>query len=104
MSDTTAMPLELLNMASHGHGQPLCPGCRGGRLHPYKVEFPVSVVPGTGWQGSDFLFGFVAVCVGNASYRRDRQKADPGLSADDLGDEVPPCGFSMPLTARRHGG
>lgn len=88
VSDTTAMPLDLLNQVNHGSGQPLCPACNGGRLHPYHVTFGTGVVPGQGWQGADYLTGFVAVCRG---------------SADRAGPVIEPCGFSMPLTSGRHG-
>ncbi len=102
MSDTIAMPLELLDTVNHGNGQPLCPGCVGGRLHPYKVTFGTNqMLTGMGWQFTDFLEGFVAVCVGNRDHRRAWAKRDPEVSSDDLGPEVPACGFSMPLTAGR---
>jgi hypothetical protein len=95
MSDTIAMPLDLLNQINGGNGQPLCPSCKHGRLHPYKVTFGTNqLLTGMGWQGADFLSGFVAVCVGNGSYLR--QRAESGEPSEV--EEVPACGFSMPLT------
>lgn len=72
MNSTTAVILDNVSK------RPLCPGCVGGRLHPYEVRFdpqrfgPVVVE----------LSGWVAVCVG-----------------DDDGS-VEPCGFSMQLERR----
>ncbi len=102
MSETNAMPLDLLDEVNYGNGQPLCPGCIGGRLHPYKVEFGTGYIPGRGWQGVDYLSGFVAVCVGNASYLAMLAKEYARLGEEFEPDpEVPACGFSMPLTAGR---
>lgn len=89
MSGTTAVSYEVLADRNFpGTGQPKCPGCVGGFLHPYLVEF---TLPLDGWQGVDYLTGWVAVCVGNDHDRRAR----PDVAADV---EVPACGFSMPLT------
>jgi hypothetical protein len=84
MSDTIAMPQDLLERCNLGGGaNPLCPACPSGRLHPYYVSFSTSIMPGTGWYGADYLNGFVAVCMG---IRDSPHFAD-----------APPCGFSMPL-------
>lgn len=101
MADTIAIPQELLDTMNNGRGQPLCPGCSGGRLHPYYVSFQTSIVPGHGWQGADYLTGFVAVCTGNLTHLRKGAKEGGTF---DPADVLPPCGFSMPLTAGRHGG
>jgi len=95
VNGTRAVPLDSLRPLNGGYdtGQPLCPACQAGRLHPYEVEV---VVPGPGpvtYGVGVALSGWVAVCVGNRDYRAtldDPEEID--LSA--------PCGFSMPLTPR----
>jgi hypothetical protein len=92
---TTAVTLDALRTLNmdYGTGQPLCPACHGGRLHPYQVSIRV---PGTGPAErviGQVIQGWVAVCQGNADYLR-------ALAADgeDEGvDPLEPCGFSMPL-------
>lgn len=84
MSDTIAMPSEFLKQCHFGQdGNPLCPACTNGRLHPYYVSFRTSLVPGAGWYGADYLNGFVAVCV--------------GVKGSEYFKDADPCGFSMPL-------
>lgn len=95
MTGTTAVPSDVLEQAAMqgpGGGNPLCPACVGGRLHPYKVEF--SLGP-PGYQGAIGLTGWVAVCKGNIPHRR--RIAEAGLEDWETGDQEP-CGFSMPLT------
>lgn len=93
---TTAIPSDVLAMQRNGvTGQPLCPGCVGGYLHPYLVEVSLRVTGG--WHGVDYLTGWVAVCVGNGGYKR----AHAGEDLTGL-DDVEPCGFSMQLTPHRH--
>lgn len=90
MSGTTAMATDLLTRAAFGHySPPLCPQCVGGRLHPYVVEFDLGY---PGWQGVTGLSGWVAVCKGAKA------------GEDFLEEDVPPCGFSMPLTPHRTAG
>jgi hypothetical protein len=104
VSDTTAVQLDLLakvNM-SPGSGQPLCPRCNGGRLHPYLVEISLSFGVGDRWHGADYLTGWVAVCVGNRD--DNRQVTETYAKYDEeppVDPEVPPCGFSMPMTPHR---
>lgn len=87
---TAAVPTEVLERASFGSNpQPLCPsqtpdGPCMGRLHPFHVEITLG-----GFHGQDYADGWVLVCVG--------QKAGDLLERD-----APPCGFSMPVTPRRH--
>jgi hypothetical protein len=103
MSETRAIALEQLARANVGEGpcpQPLCPRCIGGRLHPYRVSVSVN------YQDAEWLEGWVMVCVGNDTYRRETAKAynedinDPG--SDTYTPPVEPCGFSMPMTPRRY--
>lgn len=102
---TRAIMSSQLGYAKDATEQPLCPACHGGRLHPYSVtfEFP-TVINGLHFTSErvDWLEGWVAVCVGNASYRRDivAQYAKVGETYEPE-DEVPPCGFAMPLTPKR---
>jgi len=65
---------------------PLCPGCTGGRLHPYKVS--INLGP-HGWQGVEYLDGWVAVCIGDHNPH------------GYLVEPAKPCGFSMPMTPHR---
>lgn len=70
-------------MQGPGGVGPLCPACISGRLHPYKVE--ISLGP-LGYEGVGYLDGWVAICRGEED--------------QETGEElVPPCGFSMPMTA-----
>lgn len=102
MSEMRAMPLDLLaarNEAGYGSGQPLCPACIHGRLHPYRVTIGLG-----GYQGVDYLDGWVAMCVGNAEDNqltveqlRRAGEVDPKPMAAD----VPPCGFTMAMTPGR---
>ncbi len=94
-------------------GQPLCPRCLGGYLHPYQVQINMRN-GGVPYAGVSYLHGWVAVCVGNSLanaakrdlYARAAAEAaangDPGgvdyLAPDELVD-VDPCGFSMPMSA-----
>jgi hypothetical protein len=114
MSDTWAVPTDFLAQAnmSADSGQPLCPGCNGGRLHPYKVTIGLEGLnpegnraPYGGWHGVDYLEGWVAVCVGNAAANRKLSERYAALDEEPPVDpEVPACGFSMPMTPhRRHG-
>lgn len=102
MADTIAVQLDYLarmNRTSGPTGQPLCPSCRGGRLHPYLVTFNLTEIPGRGWHGPDGLTGWVAVCVGNESYVRAVQdQAATCGEAYEAGPGQSPCGFSMPMT------
>lgn len=102
MSDTRAVPLAQLVKANVGEGpcpQPLCPHCVGGRLHPYRVSIHVE------YQDAEWVDGWVAVCVGNDTYRRETAKAYNHDPDDPTGDAyaplVEPCGFSMPMTPHR---
>lgn len=90
MSDTRAVPLETLKRANHAidGGQPLCPSCVTGYLHPYKVS--ITVGEGYSWEGADYLVGWVAVCTGN----RETLKHYKGSQAQPR----PACGFSLPMT------
>lgn len=89
-SNTWAVPSDVLANPYHGaSGQPLCPACVGGRLHPYLVEISLSDHP-SGWHGANYLTGWVAVCVGT-------QVGDPAFA-----EAAPACGFSMPMTPHRY--
>jgi hypothetical protein len=104
VSDTTAVQLDLLAKVNHdsGSGQPLCPACKNGRLHPYLVEISLSQGVGDRWHGADYLTGWVAVCVGNGMHNRKMAEFYAQLDEDPpLDPEVPPCGFSMPMTPHR---
>lgn len=99
MSETRAVPLDQLTRANVGEGPyplPLCPGCIGGRLYPYRVAITVGFVQA--YHGADYLEGWVAVCVGNETRNREMAKAFPDCGEDP---DVPPCGFSMPMTPHR---
>lgn len=101
MSETRAVPLTQI-VAANMQGPyplPLCPACIGGRLYPYRVTISVGSVGA--YCDADWLEGWVAVCEGNAAYKRAWHEAFPGH--DNSHDEdIPPCGFSMPMTPRRH--
>lgn len=106
MSDTWAVQTETLaaaNRCSSG-GQPLCPACKNGRLHPYLVEISLSDHPG-GWHGANYLTGWVAVCVGNGAANRYEAKVyrDAGEEPPEQ-YEHPACGFTMPMTPHRYRG
>jgi hypothetical protein len=93
-------------------GQPLCPACEGGYLHPYRVQINLTDKDsGAAWGGVRRLVGWVAVCVGNyeanAAARRAHAAAagdvsvspvEPAVDTRDLVD-VDGCGFSMPMQA-----
>jgi hypothetical protein len=105
VSETRAVQLDVLadaNRDSPWAGQPLCPACGFGHLHPYRVQISLSHHPG-GWQGANYLTGWVAVCVGNAeANRRHAQEClDRGWAAPQVQDH-PPCGFSMSMTPHRY--
>lgn len=100
MAETYAIALDTLVAAAYGDAmdaQPLCPGCIGGRLHPYRVTIPLGF---PGFQGVETLTGWVARCVGNADYIRAVQKLveqHPGIDMP-VPDLVESCGFAMPMT------
>lgn len=104
MSQTTAVPADWLRKANMSvtTGQPLCPQCRVGYLHPFLVEVGLGA-DGLSWHGADYLVGWVAVCVGNA----DEVAAKNALyeaNGDDPGDDVAvslPCGFVLSMQAKR---
>jgi hypothetical protein len=111
-SETLAVPLDWLDDASGGPGtgQPLCPACSAGRLHPFKVTVVLSRADGA-WNGADYLEGWVAVCQGNRDHLqaqqqiRDRYRdggGDSRILNVAVEAEQPPCGFSMPMQAQRH--
>lgn len=104
MSDTVAIPLTVLAEASGGHhtGQPLCPSCHVGRLHPYKVTITLSMFRDRPVYGAAWLEGWIAKCVGN---RHDVEFANRLYAG--FGDEEyrPPkivegCGFVMAMSPR----
>lgn len=98
MSDTIAVPLDYLAKANHDDtGQPLCPSCKGGRLHPYMVTMSLNFV--TGWHGVDYLVGWVAVCVGDRNQRAEAKKR--GYEPTFV-EPQPPCGFSMQMMPRTY--
>lgn len=106
MNGTRAVPTEVLEAANPGGlaNTPLCPACLAGYLHPFHVNVGTRA-NGAGFCGADFLFGWVAICQGNAEYARRRQKLL--IASGDVVEPleiVPGCGFSMPLTAGRLGG
>lgn len=106
MEGTNAVPLAALAAAnSHLTGQPLCPSCIGGYLHPYRVALSLPGKYEGGFCGAETLIGWVLVCKGNRDYNREYAKL-PRDPDDDGPDpeppvEVAPCGFSMPVTAYR---
>ncbi len=89
MSQTRAIPTADLYPSGTERDQPLCPACRGGRLHPYLIEFTVFPQEHAlrarmgGGVGPTVLNAWVAVCRG----ARD----ESGTALD------PPCGFSVRL-------
>lgn len=87
MTGTRAIPTSVLDDANVmiGPPQPLCPACKYGRLHPYVVEIRLSTPASGPVEGSDYLTGWVAICVGN----KNNQEVD---------EQTGPCGFSMPMT------
>lgn len=93
MSTTTAVTLDHL-ARSNGSltGQPFCPACKRGYLHPYKVQISLGPLPHHGATG---LEGWVAVCEGNEQYIRAWNTEWPDEPYD--GPEFTSCGFSMPL-------
>lgn len=99
MSSTWAVGLDLLGYKGDATEQPLCPACHGGRLHPYAVSFNFPLAAPTGLfhthEAVDYLEGWVAICVGNRQYLRDRDPKATGVP------EVPACGFTMSLTPHR---
>lgn len=103
MSTTWAIPSDWLARSNRTSttGRPLCPACKGGYLHPYKVEMSLSADP-QGWHGVNALVGWVAVCFGNKDEaehsRRLYEEAGETPPEDDPLHE--PCGFSMPMTPR----
>lgn len=98
MTGTRAVTSEHLALTARRNGagdlgKPLCPACYGGRLHPYKVT--ISLSDGVkGWDGTDYLEGWVAVCRGNRDYWDTLEGSERGEVSI-----TPPCGFSLPMTA-----
>ncbi len=82
--------------------RPLCPACKQGRLHPYRVEFRLDWLP-PGWVGSRVqgLGGFAAVCVGNGAEVRETIRNYEQAGRDYPEDllQVTGCGFAMPVSA-----
>lgn len=77
---TQAVPLSLVHNPDVGVRRSLCPGCTGGRLHPYRLSVDLG-----GYQGMSHGTAWVAVCVGS----------DPRY---DMVDEPSlPCGFTVRL-------
>lgn len=98
MAETYAIDLDMLVRASMGDpldAQPLCPACRDGRLHPYRVTIPLGF---PGFQGVQALTGWVARCVGNGDYVRAMQKMREKYPDVWVPEEVESCGFVMPMT------
>lgn len=92
---TEAVPLNVLREgALWGTGQPLCPSCKIGRLHPYRVMIPLGV---RGWGLANVLVGWVAICVGDADAVRMEVEA---FARDEGSATNPPCGFTLPMQAR----
>jgi hypothetical protein len=110
MADTIAVPLDFLAQAnmSGSSGQPLCPSCIGGRLHPYRVTINLTGLkpegsgePYGGFYGVEYLEGWVAVCVGNEQANRKTRESYAKYDEEPPVDpEVPACGFSMPMNPR----
>ena len=117
MTETRAVPLAWLSGAvGAGYavtGQPLCPACIRGYLHPYRVQIGLRNA-GMPYSGVSYLDGWVAVCVGNADANRAKEQmyaAAAAQAAENGGDDsdyrlepgdlvdVAPCGFSMPMSA-----
>lgn len=106
MGVTRAVPTDVLEAANPDvlTSTPLCPACQVGYLHPFHVSVGLRGGGATGFEGADFLFGWVAICQGNAEYvRRRRQLFIAGGDVDEPLETVAGCGFSMPLTAGRIG-
>lgn len=110
MIGTTAVMTDQLGYAQDAGEAPLCPACRGGRLHPYAVMFSFpTVINGLHYTSGrvDWLEGWVAVCVGNEAAEKAMTKRYEAMGEEyDPEGEIatlPPCGFSMPLTPRRRG-
>ncbi len=103
MTGTTAVPLETLAKAGMAtdSGQPMCPRCKIGFLHPYMVDIGLEV-DGESWYGVDYLIGWVAVCVGNADDVDARERIYRQAKELPPAEVVhPPCGFSLPMAAKR---
>jgi hypothetical protein len=105
---TTAVSLSQLGYAQDAGEQPLCPACHGGHLHPYHVRFSFpTVIRGLnyGIEPTDWLEGWVAVCVGNKQYQAAIKARFAAVGeqwdADNEIEVAEPCGFSMPLTSGR---
>lgn len=101
MSDTTPVPYNVLVGAnSFEEGQPRCPSCFWGRLHPYRVTMPLSRADRAleDFLGADYLTGWVAVCVGNHSRNKDAEQRERG---DLVEVNQAPCGFTMGMTSHR---
>jgi hypothetical protein len=99
VSERRAVPLDLLQRANAGQldgtGQPLCPACLTGRLHPYRIDIHLGDFAGT-----RRLTGWLAKCVGNrdANVAKAQMYEKAGEPAPQTFD-IEPCGFSMPMTA-----
>lgn len=81
----------------------MCPSCKFGYVHPFKVEVRL---PFGGWEGADHLAGWVAVCVGNRSYKRKAAELYAKTGEEVHRDREPDregCGFAMPMTPHRYG-
>lgn len=110
-SRTVAVPeglLALANPQSPG-GMALCPRCRGGYLQPFRVTMNLRPDGGQGFEGADFLHGWVAVCHGNAVYREHLAMQLAAIDTSELTEQEregwtvpdvelsPACGFWMQL-------
>lgn len=106
MSRTVAVPLEELAAADPFSltGQPLCPSCKVGYLHPYEVHIHLGTA-GAARFGAVGLVGWSAVCVGNGHYL----SAKYAVLVAEGETEVPalvesmPCGFAMPMAPHASG-
>lgn len=107
MSETRAVPLALLESANRTlpFALPLCPRCLNGYLQPFHVTIGLRGGGSAGFEGADFLEGWVAICHGNQPFREAvaAMTREATGQDDDLPEiEVSPaCGFTMPMTAGR---
>jgi hypothetical protein len=87
---TEAVPLSLVHNPDVGVRRSLCPACKWGHLHPYRLSVDLG-----GYQGMSHGTAWVAVCVGSHPAR------------DMVDEPSPPCGFTVrldPVPERRGGG
>jgi hypothetical protein len=104
VTGTVAVPLDWLKRAYPAvgdlTGQPLCPGCDGGYLHPYRVDINLAGPDGPWLDGVTRLTGWVAVCAGSrdrvAVLTRLYEQAGTTPDGGEL-DVTPPCGFALPM-------